>query len=96
MSLSAIDQASVPASPDRSVPRKRVNAGDGAIDCRGRTRDVPAILSYGFRPFFLLGALHAALMVPLWLSIFFLGVGQGGPMQSPGTRMRCSSAISVR
>jgi uncharacterized protein involved in response to NO len=81
MSLSAIDQASVPASPDRSVPRKRVNAGDGAIDRRGRARDVPAILSYGFRPFFLLGALHAALMVPLWLSIFFLGVGQGGPMQ---------------
>ena len=81
MSLSAIDQVSVPVSPDRSVPRKRVNAGDGAIDRRGRARDVPAILSYGFRPFFLLGALDAALMVPLWLSIFFLGVGQGGPMQ---------------
>jgi len=27
----------------------------------------PAILSYGFRPFFLLGSLHAALVMLLWL-----------------------------
>lgn len=31
----------------------------------------PAILSYGFRPFFLLAAFYAALAVPLWLAIFF-------------------------
>lgn len=27
----------------------------------------PALLSYGFRPFFLFGALHAALMLALWV-----------------------------
>lgn len=31
----------------------------------------PAILSYGFRPFFLLGAIYAGLSVLLWLPIFF-------------------------
>lgn len=33
----------------------------------------PAILSLGFRPFFLFGALHAALMVALWVP-WFLGI----------------------
>ena len=31
----------------------------------------PAILSYGFRPFFLFGALYAALAIAIWLPIFF-------------------------
>ena len=44
-----------PATP---VPRLRA-AGD------------PAILSYGFRPFFLLGALYAAIAIPLWLATFY-------------------------
>lgn len=35
----------------------------------------PALLSYGFRPFFLFGALHAALMVTLWVP-WHLGVIQ--------------------
>jgi uncharacterized protein involved in response to NO len=37
-----------------------------------RLRDYqgPAILSYGFRPFFLLGAIYAALAIPLWLCAF--------------------------
>lgn len=37
-----------------------------------RLRDYqgPAILSYGFRPFFLLGSIYAGAMIPLWLSIF--------------------------
>src|SRR5690242_18756558 len=37
-----------------------------------RLRDYhgPAILSYGFRPFFLLGSLYAGAMIPLWLSVF--------------------------
>jgi uncharacterized protein involved in response to NO len=78
--LSVTDQAASVPPRDRSVPRARVKAGDGSIDRRGRAKNVPAILSYGFRPFFLLGALQAALMVPLWLAIYFLGVGQGGPM----------------
>jgi uncharacterized protein involved in response to NO len=40
-----------------AIPRYRSHAG-------------PAILSAGFRPFFLLAALWAALAVPLWLVIF--------------------------
>lgn len=30
----------------------------------------PTILSYGFRPFFLLGTLYAGLAVPLWMAVF--------------------------
>lgn len=30
----------------------------------------PALFSYGFRPFFLCGALYAGAMVPLWLGVF--------------------------
>src|SRR5947207_10175073 len=30
----------------------------------------PALLSHGFRPFFLFGALHAGAMIPLWLASF--------------------------
>ena len=39
------------------VPRRRPYAG-------------PALLSYGFRPFFLLGAFQAALSMALWLPLF--------------------------
>ncbi len=60
----------MPHCHDRSVPRRRVNAGDTRIDRRGRQTSVPAILSYGFRPFFLLGAAYAALLVPLWIWAF--------------------------
>jgi uncharacterized protein involved in response to NO len=35
-----------------------------------RTHQGPAILSYGFRPFFLLGSIYAGAMIPLWLSVF--------------------------
>jgi uncharacterized protein involved in response to NO len=61
-----------------SRPRERVRSGDATIDRRGRRLDVPPILSYGFRPFFLAGALYAALAIPLWLSALFLGVGPAG------------------
>jgi uncharacterized protein involved in response to NO len=37
---------------------------------RYRRQDGPAFLSAGFRPFFLLGALWAALAIPIWLAIF--------------------------
>lgn len=30
----------------------------------------PALFSYGFRPFFLFGAIYAGAMVPLWLAVF--------------------------
>lgn len=30
----------------------------------------PPVLSYGFRPFFLLGSLYAGLAVPVWLAVF--------------------------
>jgi uncharacterized protein involved in response to NO len=37
-----------------------------------RLRDYhgPALFSYGFRPFFLLGAVYAGIMIPLWLGVF--------------------------
>lgn len=38
---------------------------------RLRPHDGPAILSYGFRPFFLLGAVQAGLAVLAWLPMFF-------------------------
>ena len=30
----------------------------------------PVLLSYGFRPFFLFGAIYAGVMIPLWLAVF--------------------------
>jgi uncharacterized protein involved in response to NO len=30
----------------------------------------PALFSYGFRPFFLFGAIYAGAMIPLWLAVF--------------------------
>jgi uncharacterized protein involved in response to NO len=41
---------------------------------RLRSYQGPAILSYGFRPFFLLGAIYAALAIPLWLGAFEAGL----------------------
>ena len=40
------------------VPRLRAYAG-------------PALLSYGFRPFFLFGAIYAGLSVLAWLPMFY-------------------------
>lgn len=59
-------------------PREQVRSGDAAIDRRGRKLNVPLILSYGFRPFFLAGSLYAMLAIPLWLTaLFFNGVPTG-------------------
>ena len=44
-----------------------------ATMARVREWQGPAILSYGFRPFFLFGALHAALAILLWVP-WFLGL----------------------
>ncbi|TIV11767.1 MAG: short-chain dehydrogenase, partial [Mesorhizobium sp.] len=38
---------------------------------RTRPSAYPAILSYGFRPFFLLGSLQAAIAMLLWLSLYY-------------------------
>jgi uncharacterized protein involved in response to NO len=59
----------------------RVNLGDPSIDRRGRLRDAPPFLSYGFRPFFLFGSAYAALAVPLWLWSYLVGSGPpAGPL----------------
>jgi uncharacterized protein involved in response to NO len=64
---------------DRSVPRQCVRDGATAHDRRGLRLDAPAILQYGFRPFFLLAALHAGLAVPLWLLMYSYGYAPAGP-----------------
>lgn len=64
---------------DRSVPRAALKCGDLSRDGRGRTRAMPPILHYGFRPFFFLAALHAGLAIPLWLGAYFGGFDIGGP-----------------
>lgn len=43
------------------------------VDRRGAQRVVPAFLSYGFRPFFLMAGLWSAVAVLLWIVIFMLG-----------------------
>jgi uncharacterized protein involved in response to NO len=70
MSFAAVLAKLEPPTEDRSKPRARVNAGDRSIDRRGRARNAPAFLSYGFRPFFLLGSAYAALAVPIWLCVY--------------------------
>src|SRR5579872_731573 len=37
---------------------------------RLRTYRGPALLSYGFRPFFLFGSIYAGAMIPVWLCVF--------------------------
>ena len=49
---------------------------------RYRSQTAPALLSAGFRPFFLLAAAWAALAVPLWLA-FFAGAGTVPTLLSP-------------
>lgn len=64
------------------MPRSRIRGGDYTRDGRGRVRGAPAILHYGFRPFFLLGALHAAVLIPLWLAMLILGLQPAGPFHA--------------
>ncbi|MFC2952444.1 NnrS family protein [Marinicaulis aureus] len=56
----------------RSAPRDLLNARRGY--------DGPALFSYGFRPFFLFGAIWAALSVPLWIYAYANGAGLIGGM----------------
>lgn len=79
----ALNELSGEARMDRFVPRVRVHAGDTSIDRRGRVRTAPAILSYGFRPFFLGAAIYAAASVPLWLWMHLSGAAPAGPFAGP-------------
>ena len=67
---------------NRSVPRRRLRQGNASRDVRGRVRGGPAIFHYGFRPFFLLGALSAAIAVPAWLAMLLIGVAPAGPFDA--------------
>ena len=62
-------QPQLPTEPPRPV-----KTGAGAPRVR------PAILAYGFRPFFLLTALHASLALPLWMLLLY------GPAALPAGR----------
>jgi uncharacterized protein involved in response to NO len=70
------------AAPDRSVLRKLRRVGDASRDGRGRVASMPPVLQYGFRPFFLLAALHAGLAIPVWMWVFGSGASLAGPFQS--------------
>jgi len=67
---------------DRSVLRRLRKSGDVSRDTRGRVAGMPPILQYGFRPFFLLAALHAGLSIPIWMWLFSGGAPLAGPFQS--------------
>ena len=69
----------VTRNTDRSLPRAALKSGDVSRGGRGRVHSMPPILHYGFRPFFLLAALHAGLAIPIWLGIYFGGYDVGGP-----------------
>jgi uncharacterized protein involved in response to NO len=45
---------------------------------RPRTYEGPPVLSYGFRPFFLIGAIYAALAILVWLPRYFGELTLGG------------------
>ena len=66
-------------SEDRSVLRRMIRAGDRSRDGRGRVRNAPPVLHYGFRPFFLLSGIHAATTIGLWLWLFSTGRTLPGP-----------------
>lgn len=59
------------------ITRLLLDKPDGPVP-RGLKRDGPALLSYGFRPFFLGGGLFAALAMTIWLSALVSGTEPGG------------------
>ena len=61
------------------MPRAALARGDKSRDGRGRVKSMPAILHYGFRPFFFLGASYAAIALPIWLWMYLSGAVLGGP-----------------
>jgi uncharacterized protein involved in response to NO len=60
------EETAVASYPDRN------DWGDAAMATMKKLRAYqgPALLSHGFRPFFLFGAIYAGAMIPLWLAVF--------------------------
>ncbi|RYE10511.1 MAG: short-chain dehydrogenase [Hyphomicrobiales bacterium] len=50
---------------------------------RGIATDGPAVLSYGFRPFFLVAGIFALIAMPLWIAALVLGWPIGGALYGP-------------
>ena len=69
----------VSVETDRSVVRSQRRADGTSRDGRGRVKGMPPILEHGFRPFFFLASLHAAVAIPTWLSMYFSGQALSGP-----------------
>lgn len=66
-SFAAAAEIEVKMKPARPLQNK----GDLRMSVpRLRNHQGPAILSYGFRPFFLFGSIYAGAMIPLWLGVF--------------------------
>ena len=49
-------------------PLSQGNRGDDGAAAHGQP-NYPAVLGYGFRPFFLLAAIHALVALPLWIAL---------------------------
>ncbi|APY15577.1 NnrS family protein [Brucella sp. 09RB8910] len=61
---------------------------------RGLKMTGPVILSYGFRPFFLGGAIWAVMAMLLWILSLTIGLPLGAPMEpSTGMHMKWCSAF---
>jgi len=54
-------------------PRAPADPGTARDRNGGATSRWPALLGYGFRPFFLLAGIHAAAALPWWLAMLYLG-----------------------
>lgn len=65
--------------PEQAATRRMPQLDRRKRDARGRYLSAPAILHYGFRPFFLLASLHAVLALPFWLWNFASGSQAIGP-----------------
>jgi uncharacterized protein involved in response to NO len=57
-------------------------ANPAAVSGRPAPYSGPAILSYGFRPFFFLAGLFATVAVPAWIYMFYSGAGPGGTLSA--------------
>jgi uncharacterized protein involved in response to NO len=68
--------------------------GMSIADRRGARRVVPTFLSYGFRPFFLMGALWSAAALLVWIVIFVVdGSRRAASTRLFGTSMKCCSVL---
>ncbi|MCP4286786.1 MAG: NnrS family protein, partial [Gammaproteobacteria bacterium] len=50
-------------------PRAPHNLAQLKSEPEPATANYPAVLAYGFRPFFLLAGIHAAIAIPLWIAL---------------------------